>query len=56
MGARFQVDIESCAARFLSGLIESKDFGMFHALVGVAAVADNRTIRIHDGRANAWIG
>src|ERR1700675_2690535 len=37
MGTRFEVDIESCAASFFSGLFEGKDLGMLHAVVGVAA-------------------
>ncbi len=41
MGARLQVDIESCATRFFSGLLDGEDFGMFHAIVGVATVADD---------------
>src|SRR5271155_775469 len=56
MGTRFQVDIESRAASFFSGLLEREDFSMFHAIVGVAAGADDCAVRVHNDGADAWIG
>jgi hypothetical protein len=56
MRTRFQVDIESCAASFFSGLFDGKDFCMLQAVVRVAASADDCPLRVHKNSSDAWIG
>src|SRR5579863_2857675 len=56
MRTRLQVDIESRATRSFASLLDGKDLGMFHAIVGVATASDNGAVSVHDDSANIWIG
>ena len=45
MRARFEIDVNSCAAGFVAGLLEGEDFSVLDAFKGVRAFADHPCLR-----------
>jgi len=56
MRAGLQIDVNSRTARFFSGLLDAKDFGMFHPIVCIAAGPDDGVVRIDEYRPDARVG
>ena len=56
MGVRFEVDIKSCAASFVTCRFESENFRMFHAAVGVGSGTNDVAASVGNHRADVGIG
>jgi hypothetical protein len=56
MAARFQVQVQSCAPRSLTGLRNRQHLGVLAAFVGMRAPADDLALRSHKYRTHTRVG